>query len=752
MLEKKLSHLCLLLLLYCIVVALPKVSALQPSPPSQSRLTHKTQRLTTLSPLFHDNKADLTLSKPDTSVRLNPPSFFRSILQANPRREIMLASLFALIGTIAATTVPLFFSKVLQALIATEFRYTNILRPLGMMLLCHMIEPLMTILYVRQCTKIVDNFICFLRESAFHSIISRSVASFDASGPSDSTQLLTNDVDRIKQTLMQNISRDRGIRAFIELLIGITICFSLCTPLALMFSVIVPITSYLSSQQAKGFFAAAARENAASLKQAKRVQETLSNFKEVVSFSNQQFEERRFQHIIHESSQSALASGFAKAVFEASNRAGIYANIITMFAVGGYLVGKKVVPAPVLVSFIGYCWSLNFATQGLLLSYGDWKMISASWQKVSRTIAESTSWVYNPNAQSKGGEDSETLASQATVTALQTHAHSASGSTPGEGSSLGVGLCAGVGVGLDASSHVNPVPETTSTTTTTTTTTMSNIGDMHVSENVITERWNSLKGQPMSVDLINVNFSYPNRPDVPILKDVVLSIKPGTVTALVGPSGAGKSTIASLLNRFYDVTGGTMIVDGVNSSLLSKEKYLQRVSVVRQSASLFTDTIAANIAYGAQAYRTVTQDEIIQASKAANAHNFIMSLPEGYQTRVGDDEGCVQLSGGQKQRVAIARAIIKNASLLVLDESTSALDSESEALVQESLTRLMKGRTTVVVAHRLSTVISADQIAVVKDGQIAEIGTHHDLMKKKGFYHSLMSTQLNAFEGTPVLP
>eukprot|EP00596_Hydrurales_sp_CCMP1899_P004513 CAMPEP_0119038552 /NCGR_PEP_ID=MMETSP1177-20130426/7533_1 /TAXON_ID=2985 /ORGANISM="Ochromonas sp, Strain CCMP1899" /LENGTH=256 /DNA_ID=CAMNT_0007001285 /DNA_START=1341 /DNA_END=2111 /DNA_ORIENTATION=+ len=249
----------------------------------------------------------------------------------------------------------------------------------------------------------------------------------------------------------------------------------------------------------------------------------------------------------------------------------------------------------------------------------------------------------------------------------------------------------------------------------------------------------------MDIKLEDVSFAYSNRPDVTVLHNVCLDIPHGKVTALVGPSGAGKSTIASLLNRFYEPTAGEFLINGIHSKDIDRDDYLRYVSVVRQSPSLFTDTIANNIGYGAVAYKTVSREEIIESAKAANAHDFIQSLPEGYDTVLGDGTGYVQLSGGQKQRVAIARALLKNAPLLVLDEATSALDSESESLVQDALDKLIKGRTTVVIAHRLSTVIGADQIVVVKDGTIAETGQHEELMTRKGFYFNLMNTQMSAY-------
>jgi ABC-type multidrug transport system fused ATPase/permease subunit len=252
----------------------------------------------------------------------------------------------------------------------------------------------------------------------------------------------------------------------------------------------------------------------------------------------------------------------------------------------------------------------------------------------------------------------------------------------------------------------------------------------------------------MHIALADVSFAYANRPDFPVLSRLSLTIPAGRVTALVGPSGAGKSTVAALLNGLYEPTSGAIRVDGVGRARAggSNDAYLRRVSVVRQAPALFTDTVANNIAYGAVAYRPVSQGDIERAAQLANADEFIRRLPLGYETMLGDGAGYVQLSGGQKQRIAIARALLKNASLLILDEATSALDAESEALVQDALGRLIEGRTTVVIAHRLSTVINADQIAFVKDGTVAEVGTHESLMARKGLYYGLMSMQMSGYD------
>ncbi|KAJ3670706.1 hypothetical protein LUZ60_008132 [Juncus effusus] len=237
------------------------------------------------------------------------------------------------------------------------------------------------------------------------------------------------------------------------------------------------------------------------------------------------------------------------------------------------------------------------------------------------------------------------------------------------------------------------------------------------------------------IELRHVSFKYPTRPDVPIFSDMTLSIPSGKTVALVGESGSGKSTVIALLERFYDPDSGTILLDGIEINKLKVSWLREQMGLVSQEPVLFDDTIRANISYGKQG--EITEEELIEVAKASNAHEFISSLPQGYDTYVG--ERGIQLSGGQKQRVAIARAILKNPKVLLLDEATSALDAESEHVVQEALDRVMVGRTTVVVAHRLSTIKGADMIAVVKNGEIVEKGSHDKLLGiKDGVYASLV--------------
>ncbi|MCG3111760.1 MAG: ABC transporter ATP-binding protein/permease [Candidatus Manganitrophus sp. SB1] len=241
----------------------------------------------------------------------------------------------------------------------------------------------------------------------------------------------------------------------------------------------------------------------------------------------------------------------------------------------------------------------------------------------------------------------------------------------------------------------------------------------------------SLRGEVL---FSGVGFAYNEKK--PIVRRIDLYVRPGEMVALVGPSGAGKTTLMALLQRLYDPTAGAILVDGADLRTLKQRSLRRQIGVVLQEALLFNDSVRNNIAYGKPG---ASQREIIEAAQAAYAHEFIARLPEGYETLVGERGG--RFSAGERQRIAIARALLKNPPILILDEATSALDAESEALVQEALARLVKGRTTFVIAHRLSTVVGADRILVLKEGEIIESGDHEALMKADGYYASLVRRQ-----------
>ncbi|HHB4617772.1 TPA: SAV1866 family putative multidrug efflux ABC transporter [Staphylococcus aureus] len=251
---------------------------------------------------------------------------------------------------------------------------------------------------------------------------------------------------------------------------------------------------------------------------------------------------------------------------------------------------------------------------------------------------------------------------------------------------------------------------------------------------------NGVGAQPIEIkqgriDIDHVSFQY-NDNEAPILKDINLSIEKGETVAFVGMSGGGKSTLINLIPRFYDVTSGQILIDGHNIKDFLTGSLRNQIGLVQQDNILFSDTVKENILLGRP---TAPDEEVVEAAKMANAHDFIMNLPQGYDTEVG--ERGVKLSGGQKQRLSIARIFLNNPPILILDEATSALDLESESIIQEALDVLSKDRTTLIVAHRLSTITHADKIVVIENGHIVETGTHRELIAKQGAYEHLYSIQ-----------
>ena len=264
---------------------------------------------------------------------------------------------------------------------------------------------------------------------------------------------------------------------------------------------------------------------------------------------------------------------------------------------------------------------------------------------------------------------------------------------------------------------------------------MNRINEILDADNIIHDPKNPIEVKELTekIEFNHLNFKYQ---DDYVIKDVSFSIPKGKSVALVGQSGSGKSTIANLLPRFYDLEEGEITIDGNNIKDISIKNLRNLMGVVTQDAILFNDTIANNISFGME---NSSADKIMEAAKIANAHDFILQLPNGYETNIGDGGG--KLSGGQKQRISIARAVLKNPDILVLDEATSALDTESEKLVQDALNNLMRNRTSLIIAHRLSTIQHADEIIVMQDGKIMERGTHEELINQKGIYTKLTDMQ-----------
>lgn len=414
--------------------------------------------------------------------------------------------------------------------------------------------------------------------------------------------------------------------------------------------------------------------------------ETFSAIRTVRSFGGERRQISMFEKLVNAYQSSGIKLGILKSANESLTRVVVYISLLALYCLGGSKVKSGELAVGIMTSFIGYTFTLTFAVQGGVNTLGDLRGTFAAVDRINSILSavdidESLAYGLDRELKNKEESDVDTGENQSQMSRY-----------------------------MSALKSVND--------------------------------WCSLAWSG-DICLEDVYFSYPLRSDVPVLNGLNLTLKCGTVTALVGPSGAGKSTIVQLLARFYEPTRGRITVAGEDVRTFDKREWARLVSLVNQEPVLFSVSVGENIAYGLPD-EDVSKEDIIKAAKAANAHEFIISLPQGYDTQVGE-RGSL-FSGGQRQRIAIARAILKNAPVLILDEATSALDAVSERLVQEALDHLMKGRTSLVIAHRLSTVQNAHQIALCADGRIEELGTHSELLTKGGKYASLVDTQRLAFE------
>ncbi|KAF5743564.1 ABC transporter B family member 28 [Tripterygium wilfordii] len=425
------------------------------------------------------------------------------------------------------------------------------------------------------------------------------------------------------------------------------------------------------------------------------VTETFSAIRTVRSFGGEKRQMSMFGSLVLAYQSSGIKLGTFKSVNESLTRVAIYISLLALYCLGGSKVKAGELSVGTMASFIGYTFTLTFAVQGLVNTFGDLRGTLSAIERINSAFS--------------GVEVDDALAYGLEKDIKEQDVND---------DKIRLFFVDGYdGRNQNLNTHY--------------------MSALKSSSNIRRLAWSG------NVHLEDVHFSYPLRPDVEILNGLDLTINSGTVTALVGPSGSGKSTIVQLLARFYEPIKGRLTIAGEDVRTFDKSEWARVVSIVNQEPVLFSISVGENIAYGLPD-DYVSKDDIIKAAKAANAHEFILSLPQGYDTLVGERGGL--LSGGQRQRIAIARALLKNAPILILDEATSALDSVSERLVQDALSHLMKGRTTLVIAHRLSTVQNAHQIAVCFDGKIKELGTHFELLERKGLYDSLVGTQRLAFE------
>lgn len=596
-------------------------------------------------------------------------------------------------GTSCTLSMPLFSGRFFEVL--SGMSSEPLWKIMSRIAVVYALEPVFTVIFVINMNKIWEKVMSVLRAQIFRRMLIQKVEFFDRYKVGELTGLLTSDLGSVKDIVSENVSRDRGFRALSEIVGTICILFTLSPQLAPILGLLMLIVSILVAVYKRSTMPIFKAHGLAQSSMSDCVTETISAIRTVRSFGGEKRQMSAFGNQILAYQASGIKLGTYKSINESVTRVAVYVSLLALYILGGNKVKAGELSVGTVVSFIGYTFTLTFAVQGLVYTLGDLRGAFAAVERINSILC--------------GSEIDEALAS-----GLERQIQ------PKDFQDEKLQLF--VVNGIEERQQSNHVRY------------MSALGS---SSDVYNIAWSG------DISLEDVHFSYPLRPDVEVLKGLNLTLKSGTITALVGSSGAGKSTIVQLLARFYEPTSGRITAAGEDVRMFDKSEWARVVSIVNQDPVLFSVSVAENIAYGLPD-ADVSKDDIIQAAKAANAHEFIISLPQGYDTLVGERGGL--LSGGQRQRVAIARALLKNAPLLILDEATSALDTVSERLVQDALNRLMKGRTTLVIAHRLSTVQNAHQIALCSDGRIAELGTHYELLSQNGQYASLVGTQRLAFE------
>ncbi|XP_042462299.1 ABC transporter B family member 28-like [Zingiber officinale] len=605
----------------------------------------------------------------------------------------MAAACGSLIGGTACTlAMPIFSGKFFQIL--TGSISEPLWRLLSQISFLYALEPIFTIIYVTNMTIIWEEVMANLRGQIFRQILIQKVEFFDRHKVGELTGLLTSDLGSLKDLVNDNISRDRGLRALSEVVGTVCILFFLSTQLAPILVLLMVAISGSVAIFKRSTIPAFLSHSMAQANISDCATETFSAIRTVRSFAGEKRQISIFRNMVLAYQKSGIRLGLLKSANESLTRMVVYISLMALYILGGSKVKTGKLSVGTMISFIGYTFTLTFAVQGGVNSLGDLRRTFAATERINSIL--SAAEIDVPLAY---GLEKEFQTNEADVDLSLDNG----------------GLPTKKAQGI--SNHSMSALRSTSGGCS-----LARSGDIHLED---------------------IYFSYPLRPDVEVLNGLDLTLQCGKVTALVGPSGSGKSTVVQLLARFYEPTRGRITVTGEDIRTFDKREWAQVVSVVNQEPVLFSVSIGENIAYGLPD-ENVSKEDIIKAAKAANAHEFIILLPQGYDTLVGE-RGSL-LSGGQRQRIAIARALLKNAPILILDEATSALDTTSERLVQEALDHLMKGRTSLVIAHRLSTVQNAHQIAVCSGGKIAELGTHMELLAKGGQYSSLVGTQRLAFE------
>lgn len=588
------------------------------------------------------------------------------------KRHLIVATICVLVCTASNLAAPVLSGMLTEILIQQQplEKYAKVF---GVLLFGYLLEPYLSKIYMENVMLLGEKVLASLRLELFRTLLMQRIQFFDTHSASELTSLISLELDAVRSFIFNNCTRDRGIRALLEAVGSVLVLFVLSWRLAPAVSAVIVFSAIAAAIYRRQTKEIETKQSKALQRMSGVAFQALDSIRTVRSFAGEALERERFQEQVGRSYRAGKRFAKAKSQFEATNRLVIHLSLLSLFAWGGWLVSRGLMAVGVLVSGIGFTFSLMYATQGTVNTLSELRRATGAFGRVRALIQQS-----DPDPSMFGA--------------------------------LPPGAWWEVANGKPVT--LEPYAD--------------KAGDAAVEA--------ARRGD---LELVDVSFSYPVRPEVTVLRNLNLRLEHGTVTALVGRSGAGKSTVAALLSRFYAPQTGDLLLDGRPARSFTRGEWAKAVAMVGQEPVLFSGTIADNIAYGR--FGVCNRADVEVAARAANAHEFISQLPQGYDTVVG--ERGTLLSGGQRQRVAIARALLKDSPIIILDEATSALDMLSEKLVQQAVQRLVQGRTVLVIAHRLSTIETADQIVVMRDGQVAEVGRHDQLLARQGHYAQLMNSQ-----------
>lgn len=528
----------------------------------------------------------------------------------------LLVSMLTLVGCSTSTlTMPIYSGRLFEVL--TGRSPEPLLELLGRIGVLYTLEPICTVVYIVNMNAIWEKVMSSLRAQIFHRVLIQKVEFFDRYKVGELTALLTSDLGSLKNIVSENVSRDRGFRALTEIIGTIYLLFVLSPELAPIIGFLMLLVSTLVAVYKRTTVNVFKAHGLAQASIADCVNETFSAIRTVRSFNGEKRQMSMFSHQVLQYENSGIKLGYFKSINESLTRIAVYVALMTLYYLGGNKVKTGELAVGTVASFIGYAFILTFAVQGLVNTFGDLRGAFAASERINSILSgaqidEALSYALEKDIKKKETTDDD----------------------------FGIFI-------------VNGSESKTETS-----------GKHYMSSLKSASSVRSLAASG-DICLEDVFFSYPLRPDVEVLSGLNLTLKRGSVTALVGPSGAGKSTIVQLLARFYEPTRGHITVAGEDMRTFDKSEWARVVSMVNQEPVLFSMSVGENIAYGLPDEH-VSRKDVIKAAKAANAHDFILSLPQGYDTPVGERGG--MLSGGQRQRIAIARALLKNAPILILDE------------------------------------------------------------------------------------